>query len=430
MKERNSIREAAVLLFAALMILPTGAVLANTNTHEAVTPAPQTASRGMVWDNVLGVHGALGGIIVATARSDGCAFPADDFQFTKATTVDSIVWQGGYFQTQLAQGDIDYNWNWRVIFWTDNGDGTHPGQIIYNMTMPESTITRSLWYIYIRPDTGNHYWVANYSAPLPQSMSFDANTKYWMTLEGIGDYPPQACWVRHNDSVGGILLHQAVFEGVLWGYTDWVDLQTMAPDGLPHDLNFQLWGPGGDTTPPTTTCALDGTMSGGVYITPVGVTLSATDAESGVNYTMYKLDSGNWTKYIVGFTVLDEGSHTIAYYSVDKAGNSETPKSTPFTIDLPIEITVKGLFGVTATLKNAGTMNLTNVTWSIDVAGSLVLAGSHKGNTIAALAVGAETKVKDLPIGFGPITITVHGGDTVKVVTAKLLLIFVVGITG
>ena len=89
-----------------------------------------------------------------------------------------------------------------------------------------------------------------------------------------------------------------------------------------------------DITPPVTTCTLDGELVGGVYISNVTVTLTATDDMSGVNYTMYKLDDGNYDVYTGPFVVSGESSHTVYYYSVDLAGNVEAEKSKTFIIDL------------------------------------------------------------------------------------------------
>src|SRR5262249_35031482 len=72
---------------------------------------------------------------------------------------------------------------------------------------------------------------------------------------------------------------------------------------------------------------------------PVTVSLAATDAGSGVNVTEYSVD-GNPT-YTVGTSVVipapadgsNDGVHTIAYFSVDNAGNIETVKSATVMID-------------------------------------------------------------------------------------------------
>ena len=98
-------------------------------------------------------------------------------------------------------------------------------------------------------------------------------------------------------------------------------------------------GETGDTTPPTTTHVLDPAEPDGEedwYVTPVEVTLNATDNEggSGVDVTEYRFaGEEEWTTYTGPFTVDDEGSHTIQYRSTDNEGNTETPKSVSVKVD-------------------------------------------------------------------------------------------------
>jgi len=69
-----------------------------------------------------------------------------------------------------------------------------------------------------------------------------------------------------------------------------------------------------DDTPPVTT------------ISPAApFTLNATDSGCGVNVTRFRIDGGNWTDYIGGFT-LPEGVHNISYYSNDMLNNTEREK--------------------------------------------------------------------------------------------------------
>lgn len=242
-KAKMFLKEAGVFLLVLMMIFSSGAAIANINKIPE-NPKTTLVNRAVIWDNGIQYHGGDGGVFVATERSDGIAEPADDFQLDKEQQVDSIFWQGGYFQCELAQGFKDYDWNWRVIFWDDYIDGSHPGNEIYNKTIINTSITRELWYEWTNTTTLREYWVANYSAQLPVPITFEANKKYWITLRGIGEYPPQACWVRHNGSFGGIRLHQAVFRGVLWGYANWVNIsQIITTEKIPHDFNFQLLGP-------------------------------------------------------------------------------------------------------------------------------------------------------------------------------------------
>lgn len=89
-----------------------------------------------------------------------------------------------------------------------------------------------------------------------------------------------------------------------------------------------------DTVPPSTSAAVNGTIVGGEYNGAVQVTLSETDPApgSGVAATYYEVDSGGYHLYTGAVTVDTDGAHTVYYYSVDAAGNTEAAKSTSFTI--------------------------------------------------------------------------------------------------
>jgi hypothetical protein len=196
--------------------------------------------------------------------------------------------------------------------------------------------------------------------------------------------------------------------------------------------DFQVTGTGyvEDTTPPVTTCVLDGTLQGGVYTSDVTMTLTAVDTISGVNYTMYKLDDGSWTTYTVAVVVTVDSAHSVLFYSVDNAGNREENKTATFTIQhaLPIAITIKGGLGVSATIKNTGTAALADVTWTIDLNGGVILLGKTKTGTIATLGAGEEVTVKDFVFGFGKPTITVTTGNVQATATGTVLLFFVIGV--
>jgi hypothetical protein len=88
-----------------------------------------------------------------------------------------------------------------------------------------------------------------------------------------------------------------------------------------------------DDIAPSTTAALSGTLKGSVYDTAVKVTLSATDATSGVAHTYYSVDGGGYAAYAGAFTISALGSHTVRFYSVDNASNTESLKSVSFFIE-------------------------------------------------------------------------------------------------
>jgi hypothetical protein len=86
------------------------------------------------------------------------------------------------------------------------------------------------------------------------------------------------------------------------------------------------YGPiGYDTVPPQTTGQASTTN-------PVQITLTATDASSGVASTVYQLDGGSMTTYAGPFAVSGAGSHTLTFHSTDNAGNVESAESLNFTV--------------------------------------------------------------------------------------------------
>ncbi|MEV6983499.1 ThuA domain-containing protein [Sphaerisporangium sp. NPDC051017] len=100
-----------------------------------------------------------------------------------------------------------------------------------------------------------------------------------------------------------------------------------------------------DTKAPVTKAALDpAERPTGWYTAPVTVTLSATDEESGVDSTEYKVDAGQWTAYTRPFTVGGDGTQTVSFRSKDKAGNQEDAKNVTLKLDAtkPV-LTIGGL---------------------------------------------------------------------------------------
>jgi len=144
---------------------------------------------------------------------------------------------------------------------------------------------------------------------------------------------------------------------------------------------FSVANPTIDTTPPVTHCSYTGELVGGVYISDVTVTITATDNESGVNYTYYDLDNGGWNVYTAPFVVSDYGMHVLKCYSVDKAENIEAWHYCNFTIKQKLigEIEITGGLGLSTTIKNTGTITYTNITVVVNVTGQNMLYVSSHG---------------------------------------------------
>ena len=92
-----------------------------------------------------------------------------------------------------------------------------------------------------------------------------------------------------------------------------------------------------DAVPPTTSITgLAGDQGcAGWYTSTVQVNISAVDvnpdpgrinATSGVSATFWRKDGGSWQRVLMStFQIVGEGPHKVEYYSVDIAGNPETP---------------------------------------------------------------------------------------------------------
>ena len=99
-----------------------------------------------------------------------------------------------------------------------------------------------------------------------------------------------------------------------------------------------------DTTPPSVSAALAPAPIGGYYKNPT-VTLTSSDATSGVALTEYNLDNAGWQIYTLPFQVTGDGTRTLQFRATDTAGNQKTDSVT-FKVDAtPPVITYTGNAG-------------------------------------------------------------------------------------
>ncbi|WP_240968901.1 family 16 glycoside hydrolase [Streptomyces sp. HNM0575] len=91
--------------------------------------------------------------------------------------------------------------------------------------------------------------------------------------------------------------------------------------------------PTDDTTPPETSATVDGEQDAdGAYIGMATVTVTASDAGSGVNTVQYALGDGEFQPYTAPVMVHEPGTYTFRYKATDKAGNAAETKSAEFTV--------------------------------------------------------------------------------------------------
>src|SRR5438445_521831 len=80
-----------------------------------------------------------------------------------------------------------------------------------------------------------------------------------------------------------------------------------------------------DTVAPVTLAQVAGTLAGdGSYFSSVTVTLTASDATSGVQSEQYRVDGGPSRTYSVPFTLGGNGTHMLDYFATDVAGSAES----------------------------------------------------------------------------------------------------------
>ena len=95
-----------------------------------------------------------------------------------------------------------------------------------------------------------------------------------------------------------------------------------------------------DLTAPSTTATLPGiNQSQEWFPGPVPVTLAASDSLSGIANTLYTINGGAPQTYAGTFTLSGDGVYTLEYWSVDKAGNTETHKTRTVRIDSTAPVT-------------------------------------------------------------------------------------------
>lgn len=88
--------------------------------------------------------------------------------------------------------------------------------------------------------------------------------------------------------------------------------------------------PAEDTTPPATSATVRTEADGSAV-----VTVTATDAGSGIASIEYALDAGAWTAYTAAVTVRAAGAHTLRYRATDVAGNVAVEQTVTFTVVPP-----------------------------------------------------------------------------------------------
>ncbi len=151
----------------------------------------------------------------------------------------------------------------------------------------------------------------------------------WTNLVGYVDTPAQSATFTGLDG------HTYAFRSIAKDYAGNVETVSGADASTTVDVSA-----------PSTTSALAGTPGlAGWYVSAVTVTLTATDATSGVASIAYRVDAGSWQAYGAPITVTPDGAHLVEFQATDVAGNIETIKTASFNIDVTAPSTAASLSG-------------------------------------------------------------------------------------
>lgn len=150
-----------------------------------------------------------------------------------------------------------------------------------------------------------------------------------------------------TDDLSGVnkTYYQIWYNGLWKPWTEYTQNFTLSDEGK-HYLEYYSIDKAGnieethnqthnvDDTSPSTICSLSGTLGQNAwYKSNIIMTLIATDTQSGVNTTSYRINGGSWQKYTATLTLSSNGIHLVDYYSTDKLGNKENTKSVTIKID-------------------------------------------------------------------------------------------------
>jgi hypothetical protein len=139
-------------------------------------------------------------------------------------------------------------------------------------------------------------------------------------------------------------------------------------DKAGNATNGKVDGIGIDRTAPTTSVEVAEPLASGWYADAVKVTLKGLDSLSGVDHTYYTVDGGDPQVYAGAFDFGQKGTHTIAFWSVDKAGNVEDRTAPGHSLTIQIDGIAPSIEGHRTPAANAFGWSNAPVTVTFDCA--------------------------------------------------------------
>nr|WP_203866649.1 family 16 glycoside hydrolase [Plantactinospora endophytica] len=175
----------------------------------------------------------------------------------------------------------------------------------------------------------------------------------------------------------------------------------------PQSVTFRVVARPDDSTPPTATAAVAGNRDGtGAYVGAATVTVTATDAGSGVDKVEYSLDGQPYAAYTAPVTVNQPGEHTVSYRATDVAGNTSTPGSVSFRVVQPPAA------DNTAPTVTAAITGQQDGSWAYVGSATIVLTATDTGSGVFRVEYALDGR--GYVVYSGPLTVNTPGAHTVS----------------
>ena len=147
---------------------------------------------------------------------------ADDFMLDGAYYITDVHWIGGFWNGSPVDPLA-----FQISFYDDLNDC--PGNLLYT----ETTANLSGTFVGIDNNGSENF---EYSTYLADPLLTAADTKYWISVQGIINFPPQYGWSGKTTIYGD----DVEFRSEYFGFPDWVDGSTVF--GTEYDVVFWLTG--------------------------------------------------------------------------------------------------------------------------------------------------------------------------------------------
>jgi hypothetical protein len=190
--------------------------------------------------------------------------------------------------------------------------------------------------------------------------SFYSGPQFPNQTSGCLDFTGSSCLVASGQGWHSVIVRA-------WDNTGYGGISSYGPIGY-------------DTVAPHTTGQASTTS-------PAQVTLTATDATSGVASTVYQLDGGSTTTYTAPFSVSGAGSHKVTFHSTDNAGNVESTETLNFTI------------GASTTTAVTSSINPSQFNQTVTFTAAVSAAGGTPAGTVTFFDGSTQLGVSTLSAG-------------------------------